>query len=123
MPATPSRIGFIQQEFRRVIAETAAVRTNYGSLARESEDPVPTALDNVADAQTIANERQSLLGVERRRFTLGLNSVNEVLGLSYVGLIPLGRYIDTERGFDKPVIVSEIAVDLGTGSAEATVWG
>lgn len=123
MPAAPSRIGFIQQDFRRVIAETAAVRTNYGSLARESDDPVPTALDNVADAQTIANERQALLGVERRRFTLSLNSSAEVLGLSYAGLMPLGRYIDTERSFDRPVIVSEIEIDLGRGSSEITVWG
>lgn len=123
MPATPSRIGFIQHEFRRVVATTPAVETRYGALARQSEDPVETFLDSTADAQLIADERQGLLGTERRRFTLRLNSVSEVLGLSYVGAIPLGRYIDTERSIDRPVMVSEITVDLGRGTSEITVWG
>lgn len=54
MTATPSTIGFIGQQFRQAIAETVATKGKHGSLARESENPVETFFDDVADAQVIA---------------------------------------------------------------------
>lgn len=123
MPATPARIGFIQQEFRRAVSVTAAMRTRYGALARESEDPVPTYFDSEADAQVIADARQALLGTERRRFKVVTKNIDEVLALSFTGDIPVARYVDTERDVDRGMLISEIVVDLGKNSATLTLWG
>lgn len=123
MPATPARIGFVQQEFRRAVAETPDVKTRYGSLARESEDPVETFFDSELDAQAVADERQALLSPERRRFRADLTGAAEVLDLDYSQAVPVARYVDAERDCDRPVLVSEIVIDLGKQSASLTLWG
>lgn len=123
MPATPSRIGFVQSEFRRATSTTATAQTRYGSLARKTDDPVVTFFDNVADAQVVANARQALMSAERRRFRVGVSTVEEALALSYLGAVPNGRYVDSERNADLPVLVSEITIDLSRLNATFTVWG
>lgn len=123
MPATPSRIGFVQSEFRRATSVTASVQTRYGALARQSDDPVVTFFDNVADAQIVADARQALMSAERRRFRVGVSTVEEALALSYIGAVPKGRYVDSERNANLPVLVSEITVDLSRLNAAFTVWG
>lgn len=123
MPATPARIGFVQSEFRRATSTTASVQTRYGSLARQTEDPVVTFFDNVADAQVVADARQALMSAERRRFRVSVSSVEEAFSLSYIGAVPKGRYVDTERNANLPVLVSEISIDLARLNAAFTVWG
>lgn len=123
MPATPARIGFVQSEFRRATSTTASVQTRYGSLARQTEDPVVTFFDNVADAQVVADARQALMSAERRRFRVSVSSVEEAFALSYIGAVPKGRYVDTERNANLPVLVSEISIDLARLNAAFTVWG
>ena len=123
MPATPARIGFIQEQFRRAVSETLAIKIRYGALARESEDPVATYFDSEADAQVIADARQALLGTERRRFKVVTKDVGEVLALSFTGDIPVARYVDPDRDVDRGMLISEIVVDLGKNSATLTLWG
>ena len=132
MPATPARIGFIQQEFRRAVSETAAMRTRYGALARETDDPVPTYFDNEADAQVIADARQALLGTERRRFKVVTKDIEGVLALGFTGDIPVARFVDgnltldrtrDRKEIDQAMLISEIMVDLGKNSATLTLWG
>lgn len=123
MPATPARIGFIQEKFRRAVAETTAMKTRFGDLARQSEDPVETFFDSEADAQVIAAARQTLLGTERRRFQLRTKGIEEVLAVAFNGDVPVVHYVDTERQVDRNMLLSEIVIDLGRGSANLTVWG
>lgn len=123
MPATPSRIGFIMQEFRKAVSETSSVQTRYGSLARQSDDPIPTWFDSEADAQDVADARQALLAPERRRFRTSVVGVSEILAIDYIGAVPVATYIDDERGCNRPMLVSEIVIDLGKQSAELTLWG
>lgn len=123
MPATPARIGFIQEEFRRAVAETPAMRTRYGALARESEDPVETYFDSEADAQVIADARQALLGVERRRFKVQTKGIEEILALPFTGDVPTAQYTDADRAMDRKMLISEILVDLGKSTATLTLWG
>jgi hypothetical protein len=123
MTATASRIGFITNEYRKVVAQSSAPVTHHGGLARESEDPVPTYFDTVTSAQQIANGRQALLSEERRRFRVTVTGLNEVLALTYLGAVPLGVFTDTERGVSRDVIVSDITIDFDKQSATLTVWG
>lgn len=123
MPATPARIGFIQEKFRRAVAETPAMKTRFGDLARQSEDPVETFFDSETDAQVIAAARQTLLGTERRRFQLRTKGIEEVLAVAFNGDVPVVHYVDTERQVDRNMLLSEVVIDLGRGSANLTVWG
>lgn len=124
MPATPSRIGFITQEFRRVTSETASAQTRHGGLARKSEDPIETFFDNVADAQMIADARQALLSPERRRFSPKVTGLDEAIAINYLsGTIPVAHYIDAERAVDRNMIVTAITLDFSKQQAELPVWG
>lgn len=123
MPATVARIGFIQNEFRKVISSSATADTRYGALARQSDDPIETFFDSTTDAQAIADERKTLMSAERRLFQVTVNDAAPVLALSYIGAVPLGRYRDTERVADRAVLVGDLTVDLARNTANLTVWG
>lgn len=123
MPATPARIGFIKEEFRRVIATTPAVTARHGNLARTSEEPIETFFDNVADAQLVANERQDLLSPDRRYFRCETTSIEELMALAYIGAVPIARYRDTERAADGKMLLGEIVMDFQKQHGAATVWG
>lgn len=123
MPASAARIGFIQQEFRRVVAVTPDAKTRHGNLARESGDPVETFFDNTADAQLVANERQTLLSAERRRFRATTVGLSEVLALNLTGAVPLAQFTDTELAASRTVVVNEITLDFQNQGAVVGLWG
>lgn len=123
MPATPTRIAFITEEYRRAVATTASAKTRHGTLARETDDPVETYLDDATDAQAIATARQDLLSPERRQFRLAVGDIAEVMALDYFGAVPVARYVDTESGVDRDMLVSEIIIDFDSQQAALRVWG
>ena len=123
MAATPARIGFILQQFRRATSEDAAVKDLYGNLARKSDDPIETWFDDPDDAQAMADARQALLGTERRRFRVMVRDVTELLDLSLAPAAPLARYADTEREVDRTVMVCDLSIDLARDNAALTLWG
>ena len=82
MPATPARIGFILQEFRKVTVESPGVVTKYGDAARTSDDPVETFFNTTADALAMAQERQDLLALVRLGTLPAEIEPQEYLGMS-----------------------------------------
>lgn len=123
MVATPARIGFSMEEWRRGRAVTQQARDRYGDLARETEDPLETFFDDVDDATAAAVERQSLLGTERRRFRVTVKGVAEVMALQKAGIVPLSRYIDPDRDVDRPMLITETTYDFAKDEATLTLWG
>lgn len=125
MSATPARIGFIQSQFRRVIAETTSAKTRHGEAARETDDPVETFFDNTADAQVIANARQSLLSPERRRFQVQAVGADVGVGVTYAeGICPLATYTDAERDVSgMTAIVADITIDFARQTSTFSIWG
>ncbi|MGQ2942942.1 MAG: hypothetical protein ACT6Q7_02955 [Blastomonas fulva] len=123
MPATPARIGFILQEFRKVTVETPAVATRYGNEARDSEDPVVTWFDSASDAQAMAQERQDLLDGDRRQFRATATGIAQALGMNYSSVTPTVRVVDTELAADMDAIVVELAVDFARNRQSITAWG
>lgn len=124
MPATPARIGFVLQAFRRATAETPGVTERHGSLARRDIEPQETFFDLAADALVIAEQRQELLSKERRRFAVTVRGLEQALGLPLAGPdLPQARYIDELRGVDRNVMVAEIGFDFGKQTASLVVWG
>lgn len=123
MPATPARIGFVQEEFRRVVSTTAQAKTRHGNLARESADPIETWFDNVADAQTVADERQALLSVERARYSVTIAGLDDVLALDLTGPVPIATLVDSELSINGKTLISEVTLDFQNQGAVLTVWG
>lgn len=124
MTATSARIAFVMEPFRRAVSETELVRTNFGSAARESDDPIETFFDTVEDAQVMADARQALLSGNRRRFTLAMKDLGEVVDLEYTaGSALLANYVDTEREADMTVIVADMTFDFAKQGATMMIWG
>lgn len=123
MPATPARIGFILQEFRKVTVESPSVATKYGDQARDSDDPVETFFDSTSDALAMAQERQDLLDGDRRQFRATAAGVSEVLALDYSAVTPTVRVVNPELDVDQDAIVIELSVDFGNGRQTITTWG
>lgn len=124
MPTTPARIGFITEQFRRVVSTTDEARTLFGSAARESDDPMQTYFGDVDDAQAVADERQALLSPARRRFEVQTVGLEEALTLDFTtGVIPNGRLIDPEKQADLPVLLAEVELDFARQKATLMVWG
>jgi hypothetical protein len=122
--ATPARIGFIIEEWRRATSITTETQTRFGSLARKSDDPVETYFDDADDAKTVADARQTLLSPERRRFTVSAIGLDEALALPYTaGTLPVVRYRDAERDADMPALTGRIVFDFQRQRAEFLVWG
>lgn len=123
MTATPARIGFVIEPYRRAMSETPSVAARYGNLARESADPLETNFATVADAQIRADQRQELLSPDRRRFSMALLDVDTALDLLDSEEIVTARLIDPERGIDGRYIITDIVVDTEAHIATAKVWG
>ncbi len=123
MSASPARIGFILNPFRRAVSESPDVKALFGAQARQSDDPVETFFDNVADADVMANERQELLSQVRRRFDCTVSGLDEVQALDYSTRIPVAAYTDTERAIERNMLIGDITIDLGKQSAKLNIWG
>lgn len=133
MVATPSRIAFVQREFRVVSAKNATIETRYGANARRDQQPVPSFLDTVSDAQSVADERIALLGAARRRFDVTVQGLDEAIDIlaalqSYTASQvdadrPVVQYVDETKGIDMAAFVVEIELDFGSQSATLKLWG
>lgn len=123
MTATPTRIGFVIEPYRRAVSETPAVALRHGNLARETDDPLETYFASLADAQTRADERQDLLSPDRRRFSMDILDVDAALALLDAEEVMTVRFIDKERGIDTVMLLTEVVIDAEGHSAAIKVWG
>lgn len=125
MTATPARIAFVTQEWRQTRIEDSTIRTRYGKLARESDDPVETFFDSVTDANTVATARMALLGTERRRFSVRMIGLDEALALNFLtGKVPVATFTDTEKAASgMATIIAEFGFDFDKQNANFTLWG
>jgi hypothetical protein len=124
MPATATRIGFVTQATRNVVASDSAVTTKYGALARDTRDePIESFFDDTADAQAMLDERFALLKADRRRFQVALSGVETGLALDYSQAAPAATLIDAERAMNGACAIVEIGVDFGANKSILTVWG
>lgn len=123
MPVTAERAALIKEPFRRATSTTPSAQTRHGALARESADPIPTFFDNVADAQVIADARQTLFSPERRLFEVTIRGTTEMAALNPENGVPVAQFIDTERGVSRKVLMGQIEIDLAGGKSAAVIWG
>lgn len=123
MSATPARIGFVIEPYRRAISVTAGVKDKHGNLARQSPDPVDSWFAELAAAQFRADERQGLLSPERRRFQIVTSDIEGLEDLLDSQDTFTATMTDTERGVQAKVMITDITIDLATQLASFNVWG
>lgn len=124
MPATPSRIGFITQEFRTATAgPDSGVATLYGNAARDTTEPLETFFDDIADAQAMADERLTLLSAKRSLVTVSLDSIAAVAGLDRAAALPTVRVIDDEQNRNSLALIVGLSIDMNTQRATLETWG
>jgi len=124
MPATPSRIGFITQEFRAVTAgPNASVQALYGDTARDTVEPLESFFDDPADAQIMANERLALLEVKRSLVPVAIDGTELAAALDRSASLPTVRVIDDEQGRNSAALIVGIVIDYNTGRSTLETWG
>lgn len=124
MPATPSRIGFIINEFRVVTAgPNASVQALYGDTARDTVEPLESFFDDPADAQIMANERLALLEVKRSLVPVAIDGTELAAALDRSASLPTVRVIDDEQGRNSAALIVGIVIDYNTGRSTLETWG
>lgn len=127
MPATPQRIAFISQPYRKAASgPDATVAAAYGDLARETkaDDPIETLFDALADTQAIADERLNLLKAERGRYQAVLpDGLAFALALDFSESVPTGRVVDPDRDINRAALITDINFDFRRGAVTLGLWG
>lgn len=124
MSATAARAQFIRQQFRSVTnGPVSGVVTAWGDLARKTTEPIPTFFETSADAQTICDERMTLLSASRRRMTQEVQGEDVGLGIDYTTSSPTATVIDDDRLLDAAMLFAEIGINFGTEKTTLETWG
>lgn len=124
MPATPSRIGFILQEFRNVTAgPDATVDALYGNKARDTKEAVRSFFESQSDALVMAEERLALLSPTRSFVTANIDGIDDLLALDFTERVPTVRVIDDEQDRNSLALAVGITIDMGRRRATVETWG
>jgi hypothetical protein len=124
MPATPTRIGFIKEQYRRVIAgPDSGVEARYGSKARDTKEPIETFFVNEADAQACADERLDLLSGERRFVTFDISGTLTGRSLSFNTTTPTANRDVEELLLSDIAAIVSVSVDFEADKTSLSTWG
>jgi hypothetical protein len=127
MPATPTRIAFVKQEYRSSVQSDQAIRDRYGSVARDTqEQPVPTFFESMDDVAALNAARFALLKADRRRFDVTVAQLMDFSGgLSFMQVAPPVSLIDDEKSAAgiSCIVTSIEALDFESDSTRLAVWG
>ena len=100
------------------INEAAAAR--YPSARDGTVTPADGYFDTAADAQAVINARGALIGVERRRFTVG---ISDLLWSDVAAGIPQVRLVDGEQRAAGRFLVARIEIDLDAETTSYELFG
>lgn len=124
MPATPSRIGFVTQEFRiATIGPDSAVEALYGNAARDTPQPLETFFDETADAEAMAQERMNLLSPTRTLVTALIDRASVGAGINVSTGLTTVRVIDDEQNRNSLALVVAVGIDMNTERTTIEAWG
>lgn len=99
---------------------SAATIARYPNARDGTVTPAPGFFDSIADAQTAANARGTLIGAERRRFAV---DVQELIWPDVESGVPTIRLVDGEQGADLPCLTARIEIDLDAETTSLELFG
>lgn len=120
MPALPADIAAASRDVVTVTWTNQAAIGRYPSAKDGSVTPADGYFDAQADAQTVINARGQLIGVERRRFSVG---IDDVVWPDLAAGIPQVRLIDPEQRAAGGFLVARIEVDLDAETTAHELFG
>lgn len=127
MPATPTRIAFVKEEYRSLTIADTDIRDRYGKVARDTGDaPVETFFESMSDVNEKLGERHDLLSADRRRFDVRVAEILDFGGaLAFNVATPTVLVTDDEKGVSaRPCIMTQIeAIDYETQTTRLGIWG
>jgi hypothetical protein len=124
MATTDAEAAFVRQPFRTVkTGPVTAVVTAFGDLARRTQEPIGTDFEAEADAQAMSDQRQSLLGANRRRTTVTVGGAETGMGLVYSGVALTAQVINDQRALDAPHLIAELVIDLDREVTKLETYG
>lgn len=126
MPATVARIAFVSEATRNSVAQDAAIKTRYGTAARDTLDqPAESFFDTAADVQAMVDERFALLKGDRRRFDVSVSGLLTFTGaLDFSQVAPTVTLIDDEKAASMTAIITGIpGKDYEAETTSLSIWG
>ena len=124
MPADPSIIGQLTNEYRRVIAGPLPdIEAQFGEAARDTPEPIETFFTRTADAQTMANERLTLQGQKRRLVEVDCADDGIPFTLDFTKSLPTAQVTNDEMSLERPMLVVGMETDLANERTNLICWG
>lgn len=120
MPATLTDIGAASRDVVTATWADPAIAARYPGARDGSIEAAAGYFDLLADAQTVANARGALIGVERRRFVVGLGSVEWP---DILAGVPQAQLIDAEQGASGVFLAARIEIDLDAHTTTLELFG
>ena len=119
----PALVGDIAVAMRDVVqAEWSSdtIDARYPSARDGSLSPAEGFFDSIDDAQTVIDARASLIGTERRRWTV---RAADLVWPDLSAATPTFTLVDSEQSASLPVLLCRIEVDLEAERTSLEVYG
>lgn len=108
---------FAQEEFRKIILETSAIKTVSASSVEKSFN---TLILNQADALDLSSKIKTLFGARRKLYTVSIKSIYSTLEIGDTITLKVNRFnLDNGQDF----LVVGIGRDVETNTIELELWG
>jgi hypothetical protein len=120
MTALPADIAAGTREATLSSWQDAAIKARHPGAGDALSPPAEGFFDNAADAQTAANQRGALIGVERRRFAV---PAAHLLWPDPVSGMPCYALIDGEQAVNLTCLAARIEVDLDADTTTLELFG
>lgn len=115
--ASDSYRDFAQEEYRKIILETASIKTVSGSNIEKSFN---TLLANQSDALLHSQRIKSLFGVQRKLYKVSVKSLYSTIEIGDTVTLKVNRFnLDAGQDF----LVVGIGKDVETNTVELELWG
>jgi hypothetical protein len=120
MPATAADIAAASRDAAIATWSDAGIGSRYPSARDGSVTPATGFFDASGDAQTVIDARGALIGIERRRFTVG---VDDLLWPAISTGLPQVQLIDGEQAVSATFLAARIEIDLEAETTSYELFG
>ncbi|WP_010218844.1 hypothetical protein [Sphingomonas sp. PAMC 26621] len=120
MSALPADIAAASRDVVTGTFANTAIAARYPSARDGSVSPSTGYFDAVGESATVATARGALIGVERRRFAVG---VADVIWPSVSTGLPQVRLVDADQSVDGTFLVARVELDLETETTTYELYG
>ncbi len=119
MPALPADATAGQRAARVVTDESSTIKARYPDRDQLSS-PAEGFFDSATDAATALTQRRSLIGAERRRFTV---QVAELVWIDPESALPTVTLKDSEQVIDGACLIARLQLDLENETSVMELFG